>query len=388
MPYNVPTWLMNWHFLAVPLPPEPVNILFFALYTVAALALMAGVQRRTLYLFMAAVILYYCAREWLVACFHWIILPFCFLLALALDDSKSDKTPSRRLIQVAIVSCYLFGVLQKLTYPDFWQGYSFSSFFADGFAANGIFKPLFASLKMPLFAWLAFSWTILVVETYLAVGLCFAKTRLATAITGVLFHGGIMVTMEPIIGIFSLVMWTGYLAFFNKRQKTEAASATNTEPVNLSLSALNMVLCAALIALMLLMPLRIYLPGGPANDVLTLFDRTPWTYGMFIMRQEVNGVNIAVTVSGEPIYIRPTGWVLQGSTNNDLIAAANYAVKLYPQASLVKVQTIITVNQRRNVLKTLLWQKEAASVEPIITRTAQVIDDEKKTELIKDWQIK
>ncbi len=389
MPYNVPTWLMNWHFLAVPLPPEPVNIIIFALYTVAALALMAGVQRRTLYLFMAAVILYYCAREWLVACFHWVILPFCFLLALALDDSKSAKTPSRRLIQVAIVSCYLLGVLQKLTYPDFLQGYSFSSFFADGFAANDIFKPLFAALKMPIFAWATFSWMILVVETYLALGLCFARTRLATAIIGVLFHGGIMVTMEPIIGIFSLVMWTGYLAFFNKRPTAAAASANDTAALtNLSLSALNMVLCGSLIALMLLMPLRIYLPGGPANDVLTLFDRTPWTYGMFIMRQKVDGMSLAVTVSGETLYIKPTGWLLEGSTDNDLIAAANYAVKLYPQANLVKVQTIITVNQRRNVLKTLLWQKEVATVEPTITRTAQVIDDAKKTELIKDWQIK
>jgi len=197
-----------------------------------------------------------------------------------------------------------------------------------------------------------------------------------------------MLTMEPIIGIFTLVMWTGYLAFFDKPLKSveEAPSANISEPGQAPV--LNMVLCAALIALMLLMPLRIYLPGGPANDVLTLFDRTPWTYGMFIMRQKVDGVNIAVTKPDATYYIKPSGWILECSTDNDLIAAANYAVKLHPSADRVEVQSIVTVNQRRHILKTLAWEKAVTGQEPTISRSAQLIDDVKKDELIKDWQLK
>jgi len=287
------------------------------------------------------------------------------------------------LMQVAIVSCYLLGVLQKLSYPDFWQGYSFSSFFADGYAANNLVKPFFAALVLPLPAWAAFSWLVLALETALGLGLCFAKTRLATAIIGVLFHGGIMLTMEPLIAIFTIVMWTGYLAFF-ARPKGEAAPILTEEQARAG--KLTTIFSALLIMLMILMPLRIYLPGGPDNQVLTLFDRTPWSYGMFIMRQKVEAVHLAVTEpTGVSHCIKATGVMLDCSTENDLIEAINYARKSYPGAAQARAETIITVNQRRSILKELLWKRPDGVSSGGYQQSVQVIDPTKMNDLIKSW---
>lgn len=361
MPYNVPAYKVGNYLLQVPLPAEPVNLATFAFFVLCSFMLIIGKGRRWLYLYMLAFILYYCSRDFLPACYHWIILPTCYLGALALNNKGSY--PARRLIQVAVVSCYLLGVVQKLTIPDFWQGHTFASFFDKGWALNGLFKPFFAGLDLPLSFWAVFSCSVLLVETYIGLGLCFKKTRFSAIVLGLLLHGGIALTMDFVIAIFTLVMWTGYIAFYEKRSEISAIAAGEEQPAT-SARLPQTALSAIFIAVMLLVPLRIYLPGEPTNDVLTLFDRTPWAYTMFILRQDVNSVKIELSEKSADGTIRqnsiePFGRMLTTSTVNDMISLARYVIASHPDALTVDVQSLITVNRHRYILKKVHWSKPA-----------------------------
>jgi hypothetical protein len=349
MPYNAPAWKIGNFLLDVPLPAEPVNIVVFIAYLLVAMLLLLGKRYRWLYLFLLAITLFYCARDWLPACYHWIILPCCYLAALALQN-KNGPSPTRRLIQITVVSCYLYGVLQKLTIADFWQGHTFASFFEKGWAVNGIFQPFFASLDLPLSFWAAFSCLVLAVETFIGIGLCYKKTRTAAVITGLLLHGGIAITMDFVIAIFTIVMWTGYIAFYDRRGDDRSLAVTDRP--------LQTILSAAFIALLLLFPLRIYLPGQPQNDVLTLFDRTPWAYTMFILRQNVDAVKVEVT-DAEKRTVKPYGRMLNTSTVNDMVSLARWVIAANPHCTAVDVQSLITVNRHRYILKKCHWSKPA-----------------------------
>ena len=217
-PFNVPAWRIGDYLLDPPLPPEAANIAIFALFAGAALALILGQRRRFLYVYMAAVLAYYTAHEWFVCCFFWVLIDFCFLVALSTSEPKA-ASPARRLIQITLASCYIFSVLQKLFYSDFWQGISLEAFFYDGFAVTPIFKNLIVSHPLPQIFWKSASIFLLFGEALIGVGLFFRQTRMLACALGVILHGGIIVVMEPIIAIFSLEMWTGYLAFFEKEKR-------------------------------------------------------------------------------------------------------------------------------------------------------------------------
>ncbi|MBU6451745.1 MAG: hypothetical protein KGS72_08215 [Cyanobacteria bacterium REEB67] len=363
-PFNVPAWRIGHVIFDLPLPPEPLNYIIFGLFAVAALLLVAGQKFRILYIYMAAVLAYYASREWFVCCFFWVLLDFLFLVALSTragssKDTSDQASPCRRLIQLALATCYLYSVLQKYLYPDFWLGISLESYFHDGFAVTPFFRDFVVQHPLPMSAWQACAVLVTVGEALIALGLFFKKTRLAACLLGLILHGGIIVLMDPIITIFSLEMWSAYLAFFDKKSAAvDSAKASDATGGAQCAAAhpLKTAFSVAFIALMLLMPARIYWQAGPPNDLLTLFDRTPWTFGMFLMRQKVDNLEIAYDdAAGQTHEMPVSGRMKTISNDNELIALARYVRQKNPQAAAIRINDQIIVNERRRILKTLIW---------------------------------
>jgi len=369
-PFNVPAWRIGSYLVPVPLPPEPVSIIIFALFGLAAVLLIVGKNSRPLYIYMASVLAYYCSRDFFVCMLHWVLLNFLFLLALAFrcknatgakEPPAESRSPARRLIQLTICSCYLFGVLQKLFYPDWCQGLSLEAAFYDGFAVTAPFRPLFIDHPLPLSVWQANAIFLLFAETFIGLGLFFKPTRIAACILGFFLHGGILVMMDPLLSLFSLEMWLGYLAFFEKRhKKAQALTPEQTTPPQAA--PIKTALALAYLALILIMPLRIYFLPGPPPELLTLFERTPWTFGMFLMRQKQESLDIAYEDQGGVRHVvEPSGRMKTASNDNELIAIAKYIFEQHPEAKKVSVNALIVVNERRQILRTLIWDKSASS---------------------------
>jgi len=368
-PFNVPAWRFDSYLMPVPLPPEPLNFIVFGLFGLAAILLVAGKNSRLLYLYMASVLAYYCSRDFFVCMLHWVLLDFLFLLALAFRGQKgssADKTaprsPARRLIQLTICSCYLFGVLQKVFYPDWCQGLSLEAAFYDGFAVTPPFRPLFVNHPLPLALWQANAIFLLFAETFIGLGLFSKRTRIAACVLSFFLHGGILLMMEPVLSLFSLEMWLGYLVFFDakkdKKEKEEeeeeqaAESAAETGGGSKTSTALAL----AFIALIIVMPLRIYFLPGPPAELLTLFERTPWTFGMFLMRQKQESLDIGYEgADGQRHTVESQGRMKTASNDNELIAIAQYVRANHPEAKSISVNAVIVVNERRRILRTLVW---------------------------------
>jgi hypothetical protein len=365
-PFNVPAWRFGSHLLALPLPPEPVNAVIFLLFALAAILLVLGKGYRPLYIYMATVVAYYSSRDFFVCMLHWVLLDFLFLVALSFRaKNKNERSPSRRLIQLTLCFCYLFGVLQKLFYPDFWQGISLEATFYDGYGVSAPFKDFFLKFPLPMSFWCASSIFLMLSETFLGLGLFFKRTRILACILGFILHGGILVTMDPVLAIFSIEMWTGYLAFFegtykniqNQNQTQQQNQAAEPGPVSRIKTALSL----AFIALMILMPLRIYYLPGPPNDLLTLFERTPWGFGMFLMRQKVEQLDIAFDdTQGNTHTVPVFGRMHTASNDNELLSIAAYVLKNNPGAKSIRINDLIVVNERRNILRTLIWDNPSA----------------------------
>jgi hypothetical protein len=385
-PFNVPAFLIGDHLVQLPLPPEPVNICIFVLFAVAAVMLIAGKSYRVLYIYMATTVAYFSARDFLVCCFHWVLLDFCFLVALSFQaKNKNEPSTSRRLVQLTISFCYLFGVLQKVFYPDFWQGLTFEAYFYDGYAVAAPFRAFVINHPLPMTFWCASAIFLLAAETFIGLGLFFRRTRIAACILGFVLHGGIILIMDPILALFSIEMWTGYLAFFDGKgavaktrsdsaalpelpgptAPTEATESTEpaapTKPTEPKKNGVETALSLAFIALMILMPLRIYYLPGPSAELLTLFDRTPWTFGMFILRQKVETIEIVFDDDKGQTHILPvTGRMQTASNANELISIARYVLQNNPTATSIRINDLIVVNERRRILKTLIWENPTA----------------------------
>ena len=350
-PFNVPTWWMGDRPLDLPLPPEPVNILIFAIFNIFAIAMVLNRHRPFMPLLMSLALAYYCSRDYLIASWHWILLDFIFLFALGLATTEK-KSPTRRIIQVAIVGCYLFGVMHRALYPDFLSGLTFKQFFADGFACNEWCKStvMRCVAGLPDAAWQAMAVSTLLGEIGIGLGLCFKRTRMMAVILGLILHLGITVVMEPLLLLFTIDMFVGYLAFFDGKGDQNAEMPTPGIATNL-----HTVAAIAMIALEIAMPLRIYWPNEETSDwrSLTLFARAPWSFGMFILRQEA--ITVHCYVDGKPVAVpgreKGKNRFDNLATDNETKTAARYLLSLHPEAKSARVETVVVINGARTLRK-------------------------------------
>ena len=350
-PFNVPTWWMGDRPLDLPLPPEPVNILIFAIFNIFAIAMVLNRHRPFMPLLMSMALAYCCSRDYLIASWHWILLDFIFLFALGLA-TPGRKSPTRRIIQIAIVGCYLFGVMHRALYPDFLSGLTFKQFFADGFACNDWCKSTVMQIAsgMSDTAWQAMALITLVGEVGIGLGLCFKRTRMMAVILGLILHLGITVVMEPLLLLFTIDMFVGYLAFFDGKGDEAVEMPKPGIATNLRTMA-----AIAMIALEIAIPLRIYWPNEETRDwrTLTLFARAPWSFGMFILRQEAIAVHCYV--DDKPISV-PGGEKGKNrfdnlATDNEMKTAARYLLSLHPEAKNARVETVVVINGARTLRK-------------------------------------
>jgi hypothetical protein len=353
-PVNIPAWRIGPHLINLPLPPEPFNQIAFFMAGVAGLAMIVGFKNKIWPLILAAVIGYWGASDWVACGCHFIILEWIALIAFLFE--RADRSATRRIIQVSTVICYLYTGWQKMLFPDFRDGYSFEAMFADGWSLGSVWRGVIPVERFGHEFWWFVSWATIIVELLFAFGLCFPKTRKITAIVAILFHLSIAVFLDKFIAIFSVVMWAGLTTFFDRKEKNvEGAVHVKRDAANFPivpltrLSNIQASLSAILLAVLVIFPLRVYFYPGRPVDKLAFFDRSPWSFCMYLARQETTRLEAKYQdKSGqwhEHTIHRVDRW--GGiSSDNETYALASYIFKVHPDAQRVRIETDILLNGR------------------------------------------
>ncbi len=397
-PVNVPAWRLGPHLLTLPMPPEPITRTAFCMGVVAAIAMIVGLSSKLWPLILALVIGYYGSVDWVACGLHFIVLEWIMLVAFLFE--RPGRSPTRRLIQYSIVACYFFTATQKALFPDFLAGWSLETIFGDGWSLGSAWRGVLPVEKFGHLFWVLLSWFTILIEYYFAIALCFPKTRKVAVTTAIFFHGGISVFLDKFISIFSLVMWAGLTTFIDKDrsqpnseepaglfgklgssfnkfvnaisqrqerlEKTLDALAVSmkldrfvkkkslhreleTSPVQLTpWIKVQSLMAFVLLAMMTLIPIRVYFFPGRPYDKLSFFDRSPWSYCMYLARQETSKLD--VTYQDEQGNWHP--YVINKkkdrwgriSCDNETYALANYVFSVQPDAKRVRIENEILLN--------------------------------------------
>ena len=154
-------------------------------------------------------------------------------------------------------------------------------------------------------------------------------------------------------------------------KKSDQSHSESAEIAQFARHPIKTTVAVAALAALILIPARIYYLPGPPADLLTLFDRTPWTFGMFLMRQNVEAVDISYDdKSGAVHKIEPSGRIKTISNDNELLALAHYVHSQAPEATAIRINDQIIINERRRILKTLVWDKPGSGTLPTIAVSA------------------
>ena len=400
-PTNVPAWRIGPHLLHLPLPPDPVTPALFALAAFSALAMFFGSAFKLWPLILFCVIGYFSSIDWMASGCHFIVLEWLMLFALLLESP--GRSPTRRLIQVSTILCYFYTSMQKVLFPDFVAGWSFETMFGDGWSLGSVWRGVLPVEQFGHGFWLSFSLFTIVIEYLLAFGLIFPRTRRLTVVTGILFHLGIAIFLNKFITIFSIVMWAclstfideptaaeveaggksapllkafAALAAWTKRMKMSVykfacgqhlsmlvqdpmlEEAAKERPVQLTPPVrLRSLLSFVMLSLMVLFPLRVYFFPGRPLDRLSFFDRSPWSYCMYLARQETQRLDVQYqdqqgTWRDHPIDKKKDRWGRAGG-DNELYALAEYVFSVHPDAKRIRINQSIVMNGRLPQEKTL-----------------------------------
>jgi uncharacterized membrane protein len=345
IPYCVPAWRFQDRLLIVPMPPQWLFLVIFAVAGLSCLRLMFG-SRNNLFVCLVLIALgYFGSRELSGVTRSWVIVDFCYLLALLFD--RSGPSCARRLIQISVFFCYFYSAVQKLFFADFVNGSSLAAYLEGGEMVRPFFLPFLQSFKLPLAVWEAVSWLTIAFELYLAVALFLKTQRKAALVLGTIFHVTIVIFLN--IMTFSLVMLTGYLAFIDSPKDEPVA-----QDIVASIKPGEFAMCLLLVLVMALIPARVYAwTGRPPNTIVQL-DRAPWVFGMFVIRTDTKAVEIRYKdASGDWHEIQPVGRMKEASSDNELYALRNYVLAVYPDSREVYARLELKVNQRFSVVKTI-----------------------------------
>lgn len=335
-PYIVPAWRFGDTFLAPPLPPAPVNAFVFILAAASCLWLCLGGKKKIFVLLPTLVLAYYCSIERVAFMCHFVVMIFIYMVALCFHHEKS-RSATRRIIQLAVAGCYGFAVLGRLTSPTHLSGLSFKYAVGTGWAANHLFVDFYKYLGTIDWIWMPFSLLVIVLEIFLCLGFFFEKTRRIAFALGVLLHVGIAITLTETLIIYSLIMLTGYLAFFDGLEETEPEAR---RPARLETA-----MAVVFLAMMAVIPLRVYFyPGRPAST-LCLTDREPWTFHMFMLKQDTIDVDVRFQDEhGDWHKVPITGRMQYTSADSDLYSMIAYLFRIHPEARAVEAKVKLKLN--------------------------------------------
>ncbi|MGH9550541.1 MAG: hypothetical protein ACRD3W_14270, partial [Terriglobales bacterium] len=110
------------------------------------------------------------------------------------------------------------------------------------------------------------------------------------------------------------------------------------------------------ILFMAVVPMRMIFWNGRPLTTMSLEDRQPWSWAMFLMRTEPEKLDISYEDRAgqwHQITARPPSRLATAKSDTELYALRDYLLRLYPDAKEIKVDLLLKVNERRHQHKTL-----------------------------------
>lgn len=347
-PYLVPAFRIGTTFIHPPELGPFINIGLAVLAIASCVALCAGLKQRIFPLLAAAILLYFGSRDILFFKPHFIVLNLCFFIASSFFHA--GKSCTRRLIQLAVFSCYFYSAAHKLFYPDFMSGAVLESYATD----PSYLRPFTISLLQGcnLLTFQIMSWATVALEFFLAFALFSGKLRMFAIMLGSIFHAGIAVFMGWNLWIFSLTMLIGYVAFLPGTSTVEVKEESTLEPEK-SVSGLEFAASLAFAVFMLLVPLRFYTLDH--LDLRGVADRAPWSFALFLCHEKTTNLDIFIQSSaGTWTKVEATDRMRWITSDSDLIALAKYMMQQH-NTLRVQISFVDEINSRKRVLKYIDW---------------------------------
>jgi hypothetical protein len=347
-PYHVPSWRIGDVFLAAPEPPIFVSAVVWLIYLICCMLMVIGMKQRFLPIYLLAVWLYYHTVENFCFTTMPVILLSCYLAALAIEHKP--RSLSRLVIRVAVSSVYFYAAVHKI-HPEFFQGYTLHTSLGDAVFVRDEFAGFVKSLQMPFALTLVMSWLVILSELFIGFGLWFKSCRIYAVICGILLHILFTLTIQC-IDVFSLVIWTGYLAFYENRLVPNFYEGKHYRQ-RLS----DIIVAATVCAACILIPLRIYFGGWDDFVGMSLYDRSPWGLGIFLFNEEIEGLQVKYQLSDKSWHtFQPVQRMLYPHWSRaDLIAACRYVSKEHPEAQAVSIKLKAVINRRRSIAKSFIF---------------------------------
>lgn len=368
VPYIVPAWRFGSNLLNLPVLPHSLIDPLFTLYFSACAAMALGLRSKLVLLVPIATLSYFCCLDLMVGSLHFTILLCCFFISLLFDRPGLSLT--RRLIQLCIAFCYGYSVLQKLSVPLFREGYSLAAHASDGWFMKPYWFDAARNAHPSHEFYVGLSAAVILTEAFLCVALFPRVTRSLGVLVGIIFHGIMATLMHWWIGVFTLVTWSSYFAFLEPKEQQPTMSPALGSPESTAARREFILkhrtsVCAA-VALLLLwfcVPLRIYFWNDRPTDTITILDRRPWTFAMFVTAEVPNGISASYTDEfGQRHHVEPVGRMVRAKSDNELYALANYIFRTYPNARTVNVQTDMSIDEIYCLRKILYGVRSGKSI--------------------------
>ena len=338
-PYRIPTWRFGDFLLELPVPDGMILNSIFIVTMLLTVALIFGVKRKLFVVIPTIVLTYFISCDLAALRPHYITMAYIFMVALCFHREGTDSL-TRRIIQLGIATCYGFASIQRLLASDHLTGLSFKYTVGTGWACNDLFKSLFQNLYDVSWLWSPFTISVLLLEVFLTFAFFFKKTRKIALVLGLLLHLSIAFTMTPFLVFYSLIMITGYLAFFEGK-----ASQSSVESDAVSRNRKDLIPGLLFISLMFIIPLRSYFWFDRDRSLVTMIDRDPWSFHMFLYRYQTKGITIKYEdKNGNWIDLPPVGRMLTTAGDNDICALVGYIFKTKAEARACIVDVRIMQN--------------------------------------------
>ncbi len=354
-PITVAAWRTGGNMWQFPMPQEGFANVWFIAALIAAIALIAGGLNRVrkwLVGFLFFSMFYFASRDLMSSSPHYIVVECCFLFAMLLDCSK--RSPTRRLIQLTVFGVYFLSAVNKLLVCYWMSGDSLRSVFELLIVEKSFLHGLAGVDLGPQWLWMLLSWSVVLLEGFLAFALFSRRYRKWAILVGVIFHGLITVLIEPILTLFWGIMAVGWLAFgeenewpilnrANADKKATAEGEAKAEDENsaqMRKHPILIVLSILYLCVVFGVPLRTFFWAGRPIHLQTSFERMPWSYHMFAIGGDVTkSVKIEWIDAGGVVHVMPPeGRLAKAYTDNEAYAIVNYIFDKNKDAKSVRVE--------------------------------------------------
>lgn len=350
-PYHVPAWRLGHEFICFPEPPTWLSVLVWSLYSAACLALVFGKGNRLIPIFLFSVWFYYQSLDRYIFHSSFVILLSLYLLAFAID--RKPRSLSRLLIRIAVSSCYIFSAAHKF-HPEFLSGLTMYDMLGQGNLLRPELLDTIRWLNLPRWFTNTATYLVIALEFFIGLGLWFKSTRIYAVCCGVFMHLAFTI-MIPGIELFAPIAWTGYLAFFESKNKS-----ANSRSLAFAKPPADIFVMAAASFLCVFMPARFFFLPRYEYLQMSLYDRVPWGFSMFLFHEEIKSVQVRYQTADERWQeVQLSGRMAASSSDSDLVALAYYIARIHPQALRILVRSTLQVNGHGLKVKECLYVPSA-----------------------------